>query len=345
LASASASFIVIAYNMETKNRNLMAARPIIASPPATSFQANIAPIEGMPLRGLWTAAVTPVDASYRCDVARLAAHCRRLLDRGCDGVALFGTTGEGPAFSAAERARALEGLLAASLPPGRLIVSASSATLPDSIELARQATKAGVAGVLLMPPFFFRDGIGDEGIFRFYAALIDQIGEPALRALLYHIPGASGVPVRPPVIRRLVERYPRTIVGIKDSGGDWGYTEELLRRFSRLAIFTGTETHIHLALQQDGAGTICGLGNVIAPLLRRLFDAPDITERQRLIPLIQKTDSMMSRGAFIACLKAWIAAETGDAAWSRLLPPMAPLPAVEAARLAADFRAFLNETD
>lgn len=298
-----------------------------------------------PLRGLWTATVTPVDGSYRCDVGRLRAQCRRLIEQGCDGVALFGTTGEGPAFATAERMHALHALLDDGFPAERLIVSASAAALPNSVELARQATKAGVAGVLLMPPFFFRDGIGDEGVFRFYAALIGKIDDPALRALLYHIPGASGVAVRPPVIRRLIERYPGNIVGIKDSGGDWSYTEELLRRFSSLAIFTGTEIHIHLALQQHAAGTICGLGNVIAPLLRRLFNAPNITERRRFLPAIQRADSIMSRGPFIACLKAWLAAETGDPALSRPLPPMAPLPAVDAARLAADFAAFLRETN
>ena len=297
------------------------------------------------LAGLWTAVLTPIDGDYRCDVPRLAAHCRHLFDQGCDGVALFGTTGEGPAFGAGDRCRVLDELLADGLPPGRLIVSASTASLPDSIDLARQATKAGVAGVLLMPPFFFRDGIGDEGIFRYYLALVDGIAEPTLRALLYHIPGVSGVPVRPPVIRRLLDRYPENIVGFKDSGGDWGYTEELLRRFSQLAIFTGSEIHIHLALQHHGAGTICGLGNVIAPLLRRLFDAPGITERRRLVPLIQKADSLMSRGPFVACLKAWVAAETGDAGWARVLPPMAPLPALESGHLARDFRRFLDDTN
>ena len=322
----------------------MAGSQIARVPPAGTVSVQAKEQPAMPLRGLWTATLTPVDATYRCDVGRLHAHCQHLIEQGCDGIALFGTTGEGPAFAATERMRVLEGLLAAGFPRERLIVSASAAALPDSVELARQATKARVAGVLLMPPFLFRDGIGDEGVFRFYAALIDRIGDPALRALLYHIPGVSGVAVRPPVIRRLIERYPGNIVGIKDSGGDWSYTEELLRRFSSLAVFTGTEIHIHLALQQHGAGTICGLGNVIAPLLSRLFAAANITERRRFLPAIQRADSIMSRGAFIACLKAWIAAETGDPVWSRPLPPMAPLPAVDAARLAADFAAFLRET-
>ncbi len=287
--------------------------------------------------------MTPIDSAYRCDVPRLMAHCRRLFDQGCDGVALFGTTGEGPAFGAADRRRVLDELLADGLPPERLIVSASTASLSDSIDLARQATRAGVAGVLLMPPFLFREGIGDEGIFRYYAALIDGLAEPGLRALLYHIPSVSGVPVRPPVIRRLVDRYPGNLVGIKDSGGDWAYTEELLRRFSQLAIFTGNEIHIHLTLQHHGAGTICGLGNVITALLRRVFDAPGITERRRLMPLIQRADSLMSRGPFIACMKAWVAAETGEPEWLRVLPPMAALPGLEANRLADEFRRFLGE--
>src|ERR1700733_2463197 len=111
------------------------------------------------LNGLWTATLTPVDKSYHCDVGRLLAHCRRLIEFGCDGIALFGTTGEGPEFSAGERMRVFDALMAAGFPAGKLIVSASAASLGDSIELARQATRANAAGVLLMPPFFFRDGI------------------------------------------------------------------------------------------------------------------------------------------------------------------------------------------
>jgi hypothetical protein len=78
-------------------------------------------------------------------------------------------------------------------------------------------------------------------------------------------------------------------------------------------------------------------------LLRRVFDAPGITERRRLMPLIQRADSLMSRGPFIACMKAWVAAETGEPEWLRVLPPMAALPGLEANRLADEFRRFLGE--
>jgi 4-hydroxy-tetrahydrodipicolinate synthase len=291
----------------------------------------------------WTAVLTPFDADYSCDVERLSAHCRDLVDQGCDGVALFGTTGEGPAVGTLDRKRTLDGLLESGFPAERLIVSASTATLPESAELARHATRSCGCPVLVMPPFLFRDAIGDEGVFRYYATLLDRISEPNLRVILYHIPGVSGVPLRPPVIRRLVERYPDVIAGIKDSGGDWDYTEELIRRFSQLDVFTGSEMHIHLSLRQQGAGTICGLGNVIAPLLRMFADAPGITERRRLLPLIQRADTIMSRGPFVACLKAWMTSLHRDPVWNRVLPPMSPLVARDAQRVSDDFRRFLAE--
>jgi len=291
--------------------------------------------------GLWTAVLTPITADYTCNIDGLRSHCLTLLDHGCDGIALFGTTGEGPEFSTQDRLRALDALLASGIAPKAIIVSASSSTLADSVELGRHAAQLGVAGVLLMPPFFFRSGVTNEGVFRFYAALIDRIASSHLRAILYHIPSVSGVAVHPVVIRRLIERYGDLIIGIKDSGGDWAYTQQLLHRFTRLSIFTGTETHIHLALEQNAAGTICGLGNVIAPLLRQLFDCPGLNARRQLLPFIQKADSIMSRGAFVACLKTWVATELGDPSWARTMPPMVPLTTIEARHLVADFRGFL----
>ena len=232
-------------------------------------------------------------------------------------------------------------MIAAGIPPNKLIVSASSATLADTIELARHATSAEVAGVLVMPPFFARDGVSDEGIFRFYSLVIERIALQHARVLLYHFPAVCGIALRPRVIRRLVERYGDQIVGVKDSGGDWNYTRELLDRFSQLSIFTGTETHIHLALERQGAGTICGLGNVIAPILRQLFDCSSLSERRKLLPIIQKADSIMSRAAFVACLKAYIAAQSKDPEWRRTMPPIMPLPSIEAGNLVADFENFL----
>lgn len=297
------------------------------------------PVTGLPKSNALIAAVaTPLGSGLRPDARLLAERCQALTAAGCDGIALFGTTGEGPAFAVEDRRRALEHLLATGVPPARLIVSVGALALPDVVALAAHATAQGVAGVLLMPPCLYRSGIGEDGIVRFYATVIDRVARDDLRLFLYHFPDISGVPLAPPAIRRLNERYPRIVVGLKDSGGDLGFTEMLLTHFPHLQIFTGTETHIPAVLANGGAGALCGLANVVPGLLRRLIDSPTLAERRRHLPLLQAVDAMLSRAPFIPALKAIIADQTGEAAWRAVLPPMTEMPPAEEERLLADFR-------
>jgi len=295
-------------------------------------------VNGSGIGGLLAAATTPVNDDWGCDAELLEERCRYLITAGCDGIALFGTTGEGPLFPADQRIAALDHLTAAGIPPSKIVISASAMTLPDIARLARHATDAGCAGVLLMPPFFFRDRITEAGAFQFYAAAIERIARPDLKLFLYHFPAISGVSITHGLVRRLIERFPGTVVGIKDSGGDWDFTDSLLTRFSNLSILTGTEVDVPRLLAAGGAGTICGLANVIPGLMRRMFDAPTFSARRQFIPLIHAADAVMSRGPFVCCLKAMIAAESGRPDWLRVLPPLNPLPAYEREKIVVDFR-------
>jgi 4-hydroxy-tetrahydrodipicolinate synthase len=194
-----------------------------------------------------------------------------------------------------------------------------------------------------MPPFFFRDRISDAGAFNFYATAIDGIGRPDLRAILYHFPDITGVSITPELVRRLTDRFPGIVAGIKDSGGDWEYTENLITRFSDLAVLTGEEVHVPFLLKAGGAGTICGLANIVPGLMRQLFDAPSLSARRRYLPLIHAIDAVMSRGTFVCCLKAVIAAESGNLDWLRVLPPLYPLPAYERRTIVSGFRRVAAE--
>lgn len=287
---------------------------------------------------LVVAVTTPVTADYHPDPGLLLARCRSLMADGCDGVALFGTTGEGAEFSIEDRMAALESVIAGGVAPGRVILSVGALSIPDIARLARHALDQKVGGLLLMPPCVYRGGITEDGTFRFYAAVIERIGRADPRLLLYHFPDISGVPVTPQVIRRLDERYPGAIAGVKDSGGDMGFTEALLRRFSHLSIFTGTEIHLPQALAVGARGTICGLGNVMPRLMRALFDLPTAFDRQKLVPLILSGDNILSRRPFIASVKAAVADSTGEAGWARVLPPMAELPLRERQWMLQDLR-------
>lgn len=315
--------------------------PVAAAPPPDAAAERRTIMIGLPPRDCLVVAIaTPITRELTPDVPLLLARSRALLESGCDGIALFGTTGEGAHFAPRDRMATLEKLVAAGLPPERLVVATGALSLPDVVALSRHAVAQGVAACLLMPPCFYRGGLTEDGVFRWFATAIDRIATDRLRLLLYHFPDISGIPITAGTLRRLVERYGPQIAGIKDSGGDLDVTEALLRRFSELAVFTGTETHIPQAMASGARGTICGLANVIPRLIRRMLDAESLPERRRFVPLVRAVDAILSRGPFIAAVKAVVAAAAGEPGWRRMVPPASVLSLIDETRLLEDFGRF-----
>ncbi len=298
-------------------------------------------MDGLPSsRCLVAAIATPLGRDFAPDARRLVRRASALIEAGCDGIALFGTTGEGTEFTVADRTAALDAMLAAGIPAGRLIVSVGALAIPDVVELATHATARNVHGVLLMPPCVYRSGITEDATFRYFATVIERIGRPDLRLYLYHFPDICGAPVTPLVARRLDERYPGIIAGVKDSGGDQGYTEDLVRRFSHLSIFTGSETHLPELVAAGVRGAVCGLANVMPRLMRAMLDAPTTFERREVLLALLGGDAILSRWPFIPSAKAVLAAVLDDEAWRRVVPPMPELPLAERLRLVADLSAW-----
>src|SRR5438552_1668033 len=135
------------------------------------------------IRGVWCATLTPLDSAGAPDARMLSAHIERLFAAGVDGIALFGTTGEGQSFSVAQRRGALDALLAAGIPAGRIVAGTGCAALADTIELTLHAVSAGCAGALVLPPFFFK-GPSEEGVYASYARLIDGVADARFRLYL-----------------------------------------------------------------------------------------------------------------------------------------------------------------
>jgi 4-hydroxy-tetrahydrodipicolinate synthase len=289
---------------------------------------------------LIAATATPITSDFHPDLRRLSAHAQMLLSRGCDGIALFGTTGEGAEFSTEDRIATLNALVSAGIHPARLIVSVSALAMADVVALARHAADAAVHGILLMPPCVYRDGITEDGTVRYYSSILDQISRPDLRLYLYHFPAICGVPITSQVVRRLDERYAGLIAGVKDSGGDLDYTQDLIRQFPHLSIFTGTEIHIPEVLTTGAAGTICGLANLMPRLLRAMIDLPTAFDQRPLLPHLVVGDMILSRHSFIPSIKAVIAGSMDDPDWRRVLPPMTDIPIIERQRLVSDFLAW-----
>jgi 4-hydroxy-tetrahydrodipicolinate synthase len=276
-----------------------------------------------PVHGLWCAMLTPLDASGGVDHGMLVAHAKSLLARGVDGVAPFGTTGEGQSFSVAEREAGIDALLAGGIPGKRLVAATGCAALSESIALTRHGVQAGCAACLVLPPFFWKDAT-DEGLFAWYAQVIEAVGDARLRVYLYHIPQVSGTPLSVDLIARLAAAFPGIIAGVKDSAGNWDNTQALLVRVPQLAILVGHEPHLPRLLRAGGAGTICGVANVFPALVRALFSS-GVTpaDEQRVATFIE----IAFRQPFLAGFKAILAEQTRNPAWRAVRAPLLPLPA------------------
>jgi 4-hydroxy-tetrahydrodipicolinate synthase len=266
--------------------------------------------------------LTPLDTSGGVDHGMLVAHAKSLLARGVDGIAPFGTTGEGQSFAVVERAAGVDALLAGGISGERLVAATGCAALPETIALTRHGVQAGCAACLVLPPFFWKDAT-DEGLFAWYAQVIEAVGDARLRVYLYHIPQVSGTPLSVDLIARLAAAFPGIIAGVKDSAGNWDNTQALLARVPQLAILVGHEPHLPRLLRAGGAGTICGVANVFPALVRALFSS-GVTpaDEQRVVTFIE----IAFRQPFLAGFKALLAEQTRNPAWRVVRAPLLPLP-------------------
>jgi 4-hydroxy-tetrahydrodipicolinate synthase len=270
--------------------------------------------------GLWVATLTPMQPDLSVDTARLAAHCRFLFERGCDGVAIFGTTGEGPSFSAAERLVAMEALLKAGIPARRMVLGTGAAALTDAAEMNRAATAAGLAGVLMLPPFYFKN-LDGEAIRRSFAEAIERTRDPRLKLYLYNIPSVSAVKLDYAMIGRLARDFPGVVAGVKDSSADWSYTKPLLERFASLDILVGAEHHLPQAMAAGAAGTICAIPNLAPRLVRALVDAPSPAAAEADRGTVETLIGHLEKHPFVSAVRAVVAAQKGDEAWLASRPP------------------------
>jgi 4-hydroxy-tetrahydrodipicolinate synthase len=289
------------------------------------------------LRGVWCPVMTPVDADLAPDARRFVAHARWLLDEGCHGLVIFGTTGEANSFSVDERTRLLEDVLAAGLPADRILVGTGCCALTDSLRLTSHALDQSAAGVLMLPPFYYKDN-PDEALFANFDQLIQKLGRTDFDLYLYHFPRLSGVPITPGLIELLLAHYPDTLKGVKDSSGDWNNTKMLIERFPRLAIFPGAETLLLPGLEHGGAGCISASCNVNTRAIRKLFDdyeqgRPRLAEQQDALTAVRK---VLQLRPLIPVMKHLVADRLGDPAWRQVRPPFMPLPDVEATALESE---------
>ncbi len=281
--------------------------------------------------------VTPFRRDLSPDPERFARHGRWLLAHGCEGLAVFGTNSEANSLSAEERIELLEALLRSGVPASRLLPGTGCCSLPETVRLTRHAVEQGCAGVLMLPPFYYK-GVSDDGLYRHFAEVIERVAAERLRVYLYHIPPVAQVGISLPLVERLLAAYPRAIAGIKDSSGDWDNTRSLIDAFAAdgFAVFAGSERFLLRTLRAGGAGCITAGANVnphgIAGVLAG-WQSPQAEGLQARIDGVRAI--LQAQASMIPALKATIARYSDDPAWLTVRPPLVELTGAEREGLAA----------
>jgi 4-hydroxy-tetrahydrodipicolinate synthase len=272
--------------------------------------------------GIYAAALTPMRADLSCDHKKLAEHCFSLVEQGCKGIALFGTTGEGASFSVSERTHALEKLIQAGFDHKKLIVANGSSCIPDTIKLGEAALRLGCAALLISPPSFYKN-VKEEGVIAFYRTIIQKLKSPSLSLLLYHIPQLTGVPISLKVIEILRDEFPEIVVGIKESEGNLALSKAILKNFPGFKLYVGNEAQIIETVQLGGAGSICGIANLFPKLIVSLF-----TQGKKALHANPESLDAIFKALetipFIPAAKAVMEKREGDS-WHTLRAPLTPL--------------------
>ena len=182
---------------------------------------------------------------------------------------------------------------------------------------------------MTLPPFYYK-AVSDDGLFAYFAELIERVGDPRLKIYLYHIPPVAQVGFTVDLVGRLIKAYPETVVGLKDSSGDWDNTKALLEAYPGFTVFPGSEIFLLDGMRNGAAGCITATGNVNARMIRNVYDNWQTDQADDLQAEIAAVRTTIQARPMIPMLKAIVAHFTNDAGWANVRPPFLPLDAAEA---------------
>jgi len=286
------------------------------------------------LSGVIAAIATPIDETGAPDLARVVKLARFLLDNGCDGLNVLGTTGEATSFALAERKAVMDAYKSNGLPLERLMVGTGAAAAADAVALTRHAAELGFGGALVLPPFYYK-GVPDDGLVAYIDAIVKATADEPIPLYLYHYPAMSGLPWTIPLIKRLLDLHSSRIVGLKDSSGDMDYARAAAALSKDFAVFPSTEACLIEARGGTFAGCISATANLNPDLCARAFGAGDTAALDAAVTIRR----LFEGKPLVSGVKALLAHIHGDPALARMKPPLAPLPVADRTAVAAGYDA------
>jgi 4-hydroxy-tetrahydrodipicolinate synthase len=274
--------------------------------------------------GVLTPVITPFKDDFSPDAARLLGQCKWMISQNVN-LAIFGTNSEANSLSTEEKITLMDYLVDGGIDPSRMMPGTGCCAISDSIKLTKHAVKLGTGGTLMLPPFYYK-GVSDDGLYRNFSEIIQQVGSSSLRVYLYHIPPVSNVPLSLDLIERLIKQYPDTVVGIKDSSGDWNNTKRMLDAgWDDFRIFVGAETFLLDNMRNGGAGCISATANVNPAPIYNLFTNWQSDQAEKLQEKLDIVRNVFQDFPMIPALKSATALYSEDPNWFKVRPPLTAL--------------------
>jgi 4-hydroxy-tetrahydrodipicolinate synthase len=349
---------------------------IFAAQPSTPPKMGSRETMTQRIRGVLAPVVTPFKSNLSPDSQRFIAHCKWLLSQNC-GLAVFGTNSEANSLSLEERSNLLDELVAAGVDPSRMMPGTGCCSIMETVKLTKQAVGNGCAGVLMLPPFYYKD-VGEEGLYRYFSEVVQRVGDARLKIYLYHIPPVAVVGITPKLVERLLAAYPDAIAGMKDSSGDWNNTKTFLDAFAVRArhetssksqtpssksqgsskiqhpkndgmfdVFVGSESFLLANMRDGGVGTISATANVNPAAIYELYqkwNTTDYADQQQskldVVRVVRQVFSNRKFPSMIAALKQAIAIYADDPAWRTVRPPLVEFTPEQSKTLATELRSI-----
>ena len=289
------------------------------------------------LSGVLAPVVTPFRDDLSPDPERHVNHSRWLLSQDV-GLAVFGTNSEANSLSVEEKISVLDYLIDAGIDTTRMLAGTGHCALTDTVKLTSHAVKLGCAGTLMLPPFYYKD-VSDDGLYASFAEVIERVGSNDLRIYLYHIPPIAHVGISPPLVERLVKAFPDTVVGIKDSSGDWDNTNALIQLgLDDFRVFAGSESFLLRNMRAGGVGCISATANINPAAIHQLYADWQSNAAEDMQGNLDEIRSIVQRYPIIPALKATIADFSDDPQWALVRPPLMPLTVDQTSALTKELR-------
>jgi 4-hydroxy-tetrahydrodipicolinate synthase len=282
--------------------------------------------------------LTPFKADGSPDAQKLLKQCKWLEASGV-GQAIFGTNSEANSISDPQKMSTLTALVEGGLNPEHMMPGTGATSIDATVTMTRHAVAHHCAGVLMLPPFYYKD-ISDDGLFAYFSEVIQKVGSAALQIYIYNIPPVSKITLSLSLLERLAKEYPKTVVGMKDSSGDWSYTESVIKLLapSGFRVYAGSEVFLMRTLRAGGVGCISATANINPKELADLaahWRESNADERQAAM---DKLRAIFAQYHMIAGMKTAVAHYSKDPEWLRVLPPLMQLTAEQQTKLLSELQ-------